>query len=144
MLEVNAVVAVMSVQPTSANRTVRQPAASLLPAAAALAVAPTLPVATGLAAAAIASHSHTPTDRRAARSIASARGSPGSAPIGRLLRIQDGLDVIQMIDRELSIAAPLTLGERRHRVGHDAQRLAGGITGEQSLGRALEVVHLVE
>src|ERR1700712_837504 len=55
------------------------------------------------------------------------------APIRRLLEVQNGLDVVQMIDGELAVVAPLLLGERRHRIGHDAQRLARGIAGEQGL-----------
>src|ERR1700719_2575328 len=88
--------------------------------------------------------SQRPAVSTASHSRARVRGPAVSAPISGLLRIQDRLDVVQMIDRELSVVAPLPLRQRCQRVGHDAQRLTGGIASEQRLCRALEIVQLIE
>src|ERR1700688_111482 len=109
MRELSAVVAVMSVQPTSAKRTERH-----------------LSVSSVAAGAGGASHSPIAKTRANAMAI---RKLMELAPIRRFLHIENGFDVLQMIDGKLSVAAPLLLSHARDGVGHDAQLPAGGIAG---------------
>src|SRR3984885_1045633 len=129
MRELSAVVAVMSVQPTSAKRTERQLSSSAVAAGA-----------VDFAGTSGANHRHM-ANAIAAREVTE---FAHLAPIRRFLHIENGFDVLQMIDGKLSVAAPLLLGHARDGIGNDAQLLARCIAGHEGLGRPLEVIQLVK
>src|ERR1700678_3957915 len=67
-----------------------------------------------------------------------------SVPIRRVLRVPDRLDVIEMIDGKLPVIAPLALGQSGDFVGDDGEFLSGRIASQECLRGALEVVEIVE